>query len=153
MLVELGLPMAPKLSGVIRDHTGKLQGAFAALMVDEIINYVQSLQRQVELQFVRMKLASVNSSLDFSIDNLMSKDILQSINYLPHPIYLEDSSAPPFYGQHPHRNPAVHNNIPNETMTHNSVEPLDKGLCQNLGMHLPHLNGSNEGGSQVINSS
>ncbi|KAG5033041.1 hypothetical protein JHK85_017023 [Glycine max] len=128
MLVELGLPMAPKLRGVIRDHTGKLQGAFAALMVDEIINYVQSLQRQVELQFVRMKLASVNSSLDFSIDSLMSKDILQSINYLPHPIYLEDSSAPPFYGQHPHRNPAVHNNIPDGTMTHNSVEPLDKGV-------------------------
>ncbi|KAG5149722.1 hypothetical protein JHK82_016603 [Glycine max] len=82
--------MAPKLRGVIRDHTGKLQGAFA------------------------------------------------------------DSSAPPFYGQHPHRNPAVHNNIPDGTMTHNSVEPLDKGLCQNLGMHLPHLNGFNEGGSQVF---
>ncbi|KAL5165892.1 Transcription factor bHLH62 [Glycine soja] len=117
-----------------------------ALMLDEIINYVQSLQRQVE--FLSMKLASVNTRLDFSIESLISKDIFQSNNSLAHPIFLIDSSAPPFYGQHPQPNPAVHNNIPNGTMTHNSVDPLDTGLCQNLGMHLPHLNDFNEGGSQ-----
>ncbi|KAG4908935.1 hypothetical protein JHK87_055051 [Glycine soja] len=100
-----------------------------------------------------MKLAFVNNRLDFSVESLRSKDILQSINSLAHPIFPIDSSAPPFNGQHPHPNPTVHNNIPNGTMTHNSVDPLDKGLCQNLGMHLPHLNGFNEGGSQVINSS
>ncbi|KAA8536095.1 hypothetical protein F0562_028573 [Nyssa sinensis] len=36
-------------------------------MLDEIINYVQSLQRQVE--FLSMKLAAVNPRLDFNIDN------------------------------------------------------------------------------------
>ncbi|KAL2559531.1 transcription factor bHLH [Forsythia ovata] len=43
-----------------------------ALMFDEIINYVQSLQRQVE--FLSMKLASVNPRLDFEMENLFSKD-------------------------------------------------------------------------------
>ncbi|XVE85673.1 hypothetical protein DITRI_Ditri17bG0109700 [Diplodiscus trichospermus] len=47
-----------------------------AVMLDEIINYVQSLQRQVE--FLSMKLATVNPRLDFSIEGLMAKDIIQS---------------------------------------------------------------------------
>ncbi|XP_077222832.1 transcription factor bHLH49-like [Tasmannia lanceolata] len=47
-----------------------------AVMLDEIINYVQSLQRQVE--FLSMRLATVNPRLDFNIDGLLSKDILQS---------------------------------------------------------------------------
>ncbi|KAK7395408.1 hypothetical protein VNO78_15966 [Psophocarpus tetragonolobus] len=119
-----------------------------ALMLDEIINYVQSLQRQVE--FLSMKLASVNTRLDFSVESLISKDIFQSNNSLAHPIFPIDSSAPAFYGQHPQPNPAIHNNIPNGTVTHTSVDPLDAttALCQNLGMHLPHLNGFNEGSSQ-----
>ncbi|XP_024934325.3 transcription factor bHLH49 isoform X1 [Ziziphus jujuba] len=47
-----------------------------AVMLDEIINYVQSLQRQVE--FLSMKLATVNLRLDFNIEGLLAKDILQS---------------------------------------------------------------------------
>ncbi|KAG6574021.1 Transcription factor basic helix-loop-helix 49, partial [Cucurbita argyrosperma subsp. sororia] len=47
-----------------------------AVMLDEIINYVQSLQRQVE--FLSMKLATVNPRLDINIDELLEKDILQS---------------------------------------------------------------------------
>ncbi|CAL8994792.1 unnamed protein product [Prunus brigantina] len=47
-----------------------------AVMLDEIINYVQSLQRQVE--FLSMKLATVNPRLDFNIEGLLTKDILQS---------------------------------------------------------------------------
>ncbi|XP_010257880.1 PREDICTED: transcription factor bHLH49 isoform X2 [Nelumbo nucifera] len=43
-----------------------------ALMLDEIINYVQSLQRQVE--FLSMKLAAVNPRLDFNIEGLLAKD-------------------------------------------------------------------------------
>ncbi|XP_009587041.1 uncharacterized protein LOC107766787 [Nicotiana tabacum] len=42
-------------------------------MLDEIINYVQSLQRQVE--FLSMKLAAVNPRLDIEIDNFFNKDI------------------------------------------------------------------------------
>ncbi|KAK7339101.1 hypothetical protein VNO77_19744 [Canavalia gladiata] len=117
-----------------------------ALMLDEIINYVQSLQRQVE--FLSMKLASVNTRLDFSIESLISKDIFQSNNSLAHPIFPVDSSAPAFYGQHPQPNPAIHSNIVNGTVTHNSVDPLETGLCQNLGMQLPPLHGFSEGGSQ-----
>ncbi|WOK95225.1 transcription factor bHLH76-like [Canna indica] len=45
-----------------------------AVMLDEIINYVQSLQRQVE--FLSMKLAAVNPQLDFSIEGLLAKNIL-----------------------------------------------------------------------------
>lgn len=46
-----------------------------AVMLDEIINYVQSLQRQVE--FLSMKLATVNPRLDFSLESLLGKDMLQ----------------------------------------------------------------------------
>ncbi|KAL6844674.1 hypothetical protein ACP4OV_025333 [Aristida adscensionis] len=46
-----------------------------AVMLDEIINYVQSLQRQVE--FLSMKLATVNPRLDLNIEGLLSKDILR----------------------------------------------------------------------------
>ncbi|KAK9286520.1 hypothetical protein L1049_014918 [Liquidambar formosana] len=42
-------------------------------MLDEIINYVQSLQRQVE--FLSMKLAAVNPRLDFNIDNFFAKEV------------------------------------------------------------------------------
>ncbi|KAL8106022.1 transcription factor bHLH49-like [Apium graveolens] len=53
---------------------GKVTGK--AVMLDEIINYVQSLQRQVE--FLSMKLATVNPRLDFNVEGLLAKDILQS---------------------------------------------------------------------------
>lgn len=43
-----------------------------AVMLDEIINYVQSLQRQVE--FLSMKLSTVNPRLDFNLDGLLAKD-------------------------------------------------------------------------------
>ncbi|MCD7455957.1 hypothetical protein HAX54_030244 [Datura stramonium] len=43
-----------------------------AVMLDEIINYVQSLQRQVE--FLSMKLSTVNPRLDFNLDGLLVKD-------------------------------------------------------------------------------
>ncbi|CAN6450159.1 unnamed protein product [Victoria cruziana] len=47
-----------------------------AVMLDEIINYVQSLQRQVE--FLSMKLATVNPQLDFDIEGIIAKDIFRS---------------------------------------------------------------------------
>ncbi|XP_003626938.3 transcription factor bHLH62 isoform X2 [Medicago truncatula] len=118
-----------------------------ALMLDEIINYVQSLQRQVE--FLSMKLSSVNTKMDLSIESLVvSKDIFQSNNSLQNSIFQLDSSVPSFYGQQPQQNQAIHNNIPNTNGSHCSVEPLDSSLCHNIGMHLPFLNGFNEGGSQ-----
>ncbi|WOL01400.1 transcription factor bHLH62 [Canna indica] len=46
-----------------------------AVMLDEIINYVQSLQRQVE--FLSMKLATLNPQLDFNVENPTPKDMNQ----------------------------------------------------------------------------
>ncbi|KAF2309605.1 hypothetical protein GH714_004226 [Hevea brasiliensis] len=43
-----------------------------AVMLDEIINYVQSLQQQVE--FLSMKLATVNPELSHDIERILSKD-------------------------------------------------------------------------------
>ncbi|KAK7244675.1 hypothetical protein RIF29_39500 [Crotalaria pallida] len=43
-----------------------------ALVLDEIINHVQNLQRQVE--FLSMKLAAVNPRIDFSLDSLLATD-------------------------------------------------------------------------------
>ncbi|XP_039023362.1 transcription factor bHLH74-like isoform X1 [Hibiscus syriacus] len=45
-----------------------------AVMLDEIINYVQSLQQQVE--FLSMKLATVNPELNLDLVRILSKDIL-----------------------------------------------------------------------------
>ncbi|GLJ19580.1 hypothetical protein SUGI_0354150 [Cryptomeria japonica] len=45
-----------------------------AVMLDEIINYVQSLQRQVE--FLSMKLAAVNPRLELNIDNFFAKEMM-----------------------------------------------------------------------------
>ncbi|VAI01999.1 unnamed protein product [Triticum turgidum subsp. durum] len=47
-----------------------------AVMLDEIINYVQSLQRQVE--FLSMKLATVNPELGFDIEQILSKQVMLS---------------------------------------------------------------------------
>ncbi|KAF7044050.1 hypothetical protein CFC21_053328 [Triticum aestivum] len=47
-----------------------------AVMLDEIINYVQSLQQQVE--FLSMKLATVNPELGFDIEQILSKQMMLS---------------------------------------------------------------------------
>ncbi|KAE8057008.1 hypothetical protein FH972_013731 [Carpinus fangiana] len=47
-----------------------------AVMLDEIINYVQSLQQQVE--FLSMKLATVNPELNIDMEQILSKDIIHS---------------------------------------------------------------------------
>ncbi|KAM7524556.1 hypothetical protein LguiA_014458 [Lonicera macranthoides] len=50
-----------------------------AMVLDEIINHVQSLQRQVEvsacLQFLSMRLAAVNPRTDVNLDSLFATDI------------------------------------------------------------------------------
>ncbi|KAG2669663.1 hypothetical protein I3843_14G042000 [Carya illinoinensis] len=117
-----------------------------ALMLDEIINYVQSLQRQVE--FLSMKLSSVNTRLDLNMDTLISKDIFQSNNPLPHAIFRLDSRASAFYAHQAQQDPALHSNISNGTATQCSVDPLDTAPCQSLSVQLPPLNGYRESVSQ-----
>ncbi|KAK0589124.1 hypothetical protein LWI29_009983 [Acer saccharum] len=90
-----------------------------ALMLDEIINYVQSLQRQVE--FLSMKLASVNTRLDINVD------------MYHHPN--KDSSASVFLGQQQQQQ--NQSNISNGTIiTQCTVDPLDSSLCRNLNIQL-----------------
>ncbi|XP_023536428.1 transcription factor bHLH74-like isoform X2 [Cucurbita pepo subsp. pepo] len=47
-----------------------------AVMLDEIINYVQSLQQQVE--FLSMKLATVNPDVNVDIERILSNDIFHA---------------------------------------------------------------------------
>ncbi|KAL8057957.1 hypothetical protein ABFX02_04G217600 [Erythranthe guttata] len=114
-----------------------------ALMLDEIINYVQSLQRQVE--FLSMKLSSVNPGLDFSMENLLlSKDNNTSV---PQQMYPLDSSSPPLFHQNAQQlqNNNNNNNISNNNNNNStiSVEPIihidHATLCRNLGIQLPCL--------------
>ncbi|CAA6668194.1 unnamed protein product [Spirodela intermedia] len=57
-----------------------------AVMLDEIINYVQSLQRQVE--FLSMKLATVNPRLDLNLESLLAKDVAHLLPQFPHGIQI-----------------------------------------------------------------
>ncbi|KAG6493063.1 transcription factor bHLH49-like isoform X1 [Zingiber officinale] len=55
-------------------------------MLDEIINYVQSLQRQVE--FLSMKLATVSPDIDFNgLMNLQPEDMIQICGHVPSSVY------------------------------------------------------------------
>ncbi|KAL0459950.1 UNVERIFIED_CONTAM: Transcription factor [Sesamum latifolium] len=112
-----------------------------ALMLDEIINYVQSLQRQVE--FLSMKLASVNPGLDFNMDNLLSKDQMFPQNAaLPQQMYPLDSSAPTLYHHQPQQNVQQFHDTTNAStagpLSQCSVDPLP------LGVQLPSADGFSE---------
>ncbi|KAK9056729.1 hypothetical protein SSX86_024092 [Deinandra increscens subsp. villosa] len=54
-------------------------------MLDEIINYVQSLQRQVE--FLSMKLATLQPRFDFDIDNIFMKEFANMISCYYHQMF------------------------------------------------------------------
>lgn len=82
-----------------------------AVMLDEIINYVQSLQRQVE--FLSMKLATVNPRMEFNMEAaVMSKDVMfQSRVSLPHNMYPSDSYPAPGGAEAPHNVNGRHQSI------------------------------------------
>ncbi|CAN6462667.1 unnamed protein product [Victoria cruziana] len=105
-----------------------------AVMLDEIINYVQSLQRQVE--FLSMKLATVNPRLDFNVEGIHSKDMM----------YPLDSAFP--YGNHLQQGPHQ-SSITCATETQGSVNPLDSALARSVGMHLPLADGYGDASSQL----
>ncbi|KAK9078968.1 hypothetical protein SSX86_000637 [Deinandra increscens subsp. villosa] len=99
-----------------------------AVMLDEIINYVQSLQRQVE--FLSMKLATVNPRMDVSMEALLSKDMFRPLVSLPNSVNPFDASVQPFpYGYQSQTNGMISDGPENQfsmnslmtTMQHNSV--------------------------------
>ncbi|KAK2641680.1 hypothetical protein Ddye_023443 [Dipteronia dyeriana] len=98
-----------------------------AVMLDEIINYVQSLQRQVE--FLSMKLSTVNPRMDFNVEALLSKEMFQCRGALQNALYQVESSAPafPLGYQQPQ---------PNNADTQFSINPLNAALHRNPNMQL-----------------
>ncbi|XP_062196807.1 transcription factor BHLH094-like [Phragmites australis] len=102
-----------------------------ALMLDEIINYVQSLQRQVE--FLSMKLATVNP-LDFSnLPTLLQKDMFQACGPLASLVFsLESSSSGfPFNDQ----GDVFQSFVPTGMENQCALNPLDLALSQANGQY------------------
>ncbi|KAJ0253927.1 Transcription factor bHLH78 [Hirschfeldia incana] len=108
-----------------------------ALMLDEIINYVQSLQRQVE--FLSMKLSSVNDTrLEFNVDALVSKDaMISSSGSRVHESGLQFESL----SQHNYSNNSqLHTNVSsNNMMLHSPMKPLESSTLPRGFTHLPTL--------------
>ncbi|KAE8658428.1 Transcription factor bHLH77 [Hibiscus syriacus] len=91
------------------------------VMLDEI-NYVQSLQRQVE--FLSMKLDTVNPGMDINMEALLSKDMFGSHRSLPLTFCSTDSSAPPFSLGYQHQQGLpMHNGL-----THNAETRFSQNL-------------------------
>ncbi|CAI9266375.1 unnamed protein product [Lactuca saligna] len=76
-----------------------------AVMLDEIINYVQSLQQQVE--FLSMKLATVNPELNIDMDRLVFKDlqILHSRGSTSNPGFGFSPALSSSHHSYPHSHP------------------------------------------------
>lgn len=113
-----------------------------AVMLDEIINYVQSLQRQVE--FLSMKLATVNPQLDFNnLPNLLAKDMQQSCGQLQQSsshFPLEASGAPlPYMGQG--SNDPLGCGMSDGGMgdDQGAMHPLDQAFCRPMGSQQQHF--------------
>ncbi|XP_048435621.1 transcription factor bHLH62 isoform X1 [Pyrus x bretschneideri] len=120
-----------------------------AVMLDEIINYVQSLQCQVE--FLSMKLSTVNPRMDLNMEALLSKDIIQSRGSLQNALYQLDSSVPSFpFGYQPQQLPPLHSSsISSATDTQFPANPLNSALRQSHGMQLPAFDRFGEAASQM----
>ncbi|CAI8600337.1 unnamed protein product [Vicia faba] len=97
-------------------------------MLDEIINYVQSLQRQVE--FLSMKLATVNPRLDFNIEDLFEKEVFPTC----------DSNATfqamGISSELNNTNPYLQFNSPHQFVSYAGLEagmnPIDMGLKRSI---------------------
>ncbi|KAJ9555474.1 hypothetical protein OSB04_010088 [Centaurea solstitialis] len=110
-----------------------------AVMLDEIINYVQALQRQVE--FLSMKLATVNPRMDATMEALLSKDLFRSRVSVPTSMNPFDSSTQPFpYGFQSQNNGMVLDGSDNQF----SVNPLMAAMHRNSIMKPSHVDGFGE---------
>jgi hypothetical protein len=93
-----------------------------AVMLDEIINYVQSLQQQVE--FLSMKLASVNPRFAFDDDHFLTKENLLSSHASTAPMLMmmmmdrPDSTTVLSYGHHQRPQQQQQNHV------HNLQQPI-----------------------------
>ncbi|KAI7738950.1 hypothetical protein M8C21_007339, partial [Ambrosia artemisiifolia] len=110
-----------------------------AVMLDEIINYVQSLQRQVE--FLSMKLATVNPRMDATMEALLSKDMFRPLVSVPNNVNPFDASVQPLpYGFQSQINGMVPDGPENQF----SMNPLMAAMHRNSIMKPPHIDGFGE---------
>ncbi|XP_074577856.1 transcription factor bHLH62-like [Curcuma longa] len=115
-----------------RKVTGK------AVMLDEIINYVQSLQRQVE--FLSMKLATLNSQLEFDMETLLPKDMHHAHVPFPHQLYELGMASSAFFFFLLCQQPA---------QTDSNL--LEMSLRWPSSLQVPHLDGFTDATSQFVN--
>ncbi|CAN4095729.1 unnamed protein product [Withania somnifera] len=101
-----------------------------AVMLDEIINYVQSLQCQVE--FLSMKLANLNPTTDFNAESLLSKNMFQSIGSLHHNMNSSpQTSVQEFpYGFQSQQGPNLQSFLPKETEFPFKINPHLDGFVE-----------------------
>ncbi|XP_024963139.1 transcription factor bHLH74-like isoform X2 [Cynara cardunculus var. scolymus] len=113
-----------------------------AVMLDEIINYVQSLQQQVE--FLSMKLATVNPELNIDIERLVFKDMVHSRGSSSNPGFGFSSSH-----SYPHGSLT---GIPTTTAPLHPIHPQpvwDNDLHSLLQMGFDANLGQNGGGAKM----
>ncbi|KAH9618341.1 hypothetical protein KSS87_009984 [Heliosperma pusillum] len=103
-----------------------------ALMLEEIINYVQSLQKQVE--FLSMKLSNVDATLEMNMNNPLSKDGIQPNGCVPYPMY--PPIIPTQYGK------PQQNTLHDSTSTTGAMDPFTPTINHiNHAFNLPPLDG------------
>lgn len=123
-----------------------------ALMLDEIINYVQSLQRQVE--FLSMKIATLNPQLDCNLANLVSKELLMSQTNasLPSSVYPFGNIAATFPSTHqPNEGNPLHFGVSKGMQTHSSLSQVNYTLYQTPYMRPTSLDVFGAAASQIGN--
>nr|GME03497.1 transcription factor bHLH62-like [Ipomoea batatas]GME03501.1 transcription factor bHLH62-like [Ipomoea batatas] len=121
-----------------------------AVMLDEIINYVQSLQRQVE--FLSMKLATINPRMEFSMEALLSKDMYQYRGAMAQNMFSSEASGSPipYSFQSLPSIPNLHTLLPKGSEVPFSINQLNaNNSSRNLGLALPPMDTFLEPASQV----
>nr|WAK86095.1 transcription factor bHLH49 [Nothapodytes nimmoniana] len=119
-----------------------------ALMLDEIINYVQSLQIQVEI--LSMNLATINPRMDFNMEAFMSKDIIQSQgSFPPNMCHIDDLTQTFPYGFESQLGTNLHSAIHNRTEIPFSINPLNGTTHRNPSLQLPPLDAPGEPAPQA----
>ncbi|KAG6775917.1 hypothetical protein NC652_013894 [Populus alba x Populus x berolinensis] len=121
-----------------------------AVMLDEIINYVQSLQQQVE--FLSMKLATVNPELYNDVEKIQSKDILPprggnaailgfspGINSHQYSHGIFQPGTPGILNSNPQFSPAHHAALDNELQSFFQMGFDSSSAVDSLGPNAGHL--------------
>nr|WQQ41755.1 bHLH13 protein [Camellia japonica] len=113
-----------------------------AVMLDEIINYVQSLQQQVE--FLSMKLATVNPCLDFNLEGILTKDMLQSRAGPSSTLGYSPDLTMPFPSLRPPQPGLIQTGLP-------GVPNTSDALQRSITTHLTAISGGFKEPTQVAN--